>query len=39
MHSKPENWRHVGVPSLWCVIGNDSYKPPHGQLLTIKDES
>jgi predicted metal-dependent peptidase len=39
MHSTPENWRHIGFPSLWCVIGNDSYKPPHGQLLLIKDES
>jgi predicted metal-dependent peptidase len=39
MRSEPKNWAGVHTPSLWCVIGNDNYKPPHGQLLTIKEQS
>jgi len=39
MHSEPKNWHHISFPSLWCLIGNDHYRPPHGQSLSIKDES
>ena len=39
MHSAPQNWASIKTPSLWCVIGNDRYTPPHGQLVLIKDKS
>ena len=39
MHSEPRNWAFIKTPSLWCVIGNDNYQPPHGQLVVIKEKS
>lgn len=37
MGSNPSDWGGIKYPSLWCIIGNDDYKPPHGQLLRIKE--
>lgn len=37
MHSNPPGWARVSAPILWCIIGNDSYTPPKGQLVTIKE--
>jgi predicted metal-dependent peptidase len=37
MHSNPPGWARVNAPILWCIIGNDSYTPPRGQLVTIKE--
>lgn len=38
MGSNPSDWGGINYPSLWCIIGNDSYKPPHGQLLVVKGD-
>jgi len=37
MHSNPQGWAGVTVPVLWCIVGNDNYVPPCGQLIKIKD--
>ena len=37
MHSNPAKWAAITMPTLWCVIGNESYKVPNGQRLFIKD--
>ena len=37
MHSNPPGWARVSAPILWCIIGNASYTPPRGQLVTIKE--
>jgi len=37
MHSNPGAWAGLSVPTLWCVIGNDSYTPPKGQIVNIKE--
>ena len=37
MHSNPPGWARVNAPILWCIIGNQSYTPPKGQLVTIKE--
>jgi predicted metal-dependent peptidase len=37
MHSNPPGWARLNVPILWCIIGNASYTPPKGQLVTIKE--
>ena len=37
MHSNPPGWASLNVPILWCVIGNDSYTPPKGQIVNIKE--
>jgi predicted metal-dependent peptidase len=38
MHSNPPGWARVTAPILWCIIGNASYTPPKGQLVTIKED-
>jgi predicted metal-dependent peptidase len=37
MHSNPPGWASLTAPTLWCVIGNDSYVPPKGQVVNIKE--
>ena len=37
MHSNPPGWASLSTPTLWCVIGNDSYTPPKGQIVNIKE--
>ena len=37
MHSNPGAWASLTAPTLWCVIGNDSYTPPKGQIVNIKE--
>jgi predicted metal-dependent peptidase len=37
MHSAPANWVGGKYPVLWCIIGNDSYTPPRGQLVNVKE--
>jgi len=37
MHSDPTNWVGGKYPVLWCIIGNDSYTPPRGQLVNVKE--
>ena len=37
MGSDSSDWAGIKCPSLWCIIGNDNYKPPHGQLLAVKE--
>lgn len=36
MHSNKPKWAAVKAPTLWCVIGNDSYEVPNGQKLVVK---
>jgi predicted metal-dependent peptidase len=38
MHSNPPGWARVTAPILWCIIGNASYTPPKGQLVTVKED-
>ncbi len=38
MGSNPSDWGGINYPSLWCIIGNEEYKPPHGQLLVVKGD-
>ena len=38
MGSDSSDWGGIKYPSLWCIIGNDDYKPPHGQLLVVKGD-
>ena len=37
MHSHPKAWAALKCPSLWCIMGNDSYKVPHGQSVNLKE--
>jgi len=37
MGSNKSAWAVMTKPTLWCVIGNDSYNVPCGQKLVIKD--
>jgi predicted metal-dependent peptidase len=37
MHSDPAAWARMKAPTLWCIIGNDSYVPPYGQLVNVKE--
>ena len=37
MHSNPPGWASLATPTLWCVIGNDNYVPPKGQIVNIKE--
>ena len=37
MHSNPKAWATLKCPSLWCIMGNDSYKVPHGQSVNLKE--
>jgi predicted metal-dependent peptidase len=36
MHSNKPKWAAIKAPTLWCVIGNDSYEVPNGQKLVVK---
>lgn len=38
MGSDSSDWGGINYPSLWCIIGNEDYKPPHGQLLVVKGD-
>jgi len=38
MGSDPSDWGGINYPSLWCIIGNENYKTPHGQLLVVKGD-
>lgn len=37
MHSAPGHWRNFKTPTLWCIVGNDTYVPPCGQLVNVKE--
>jgi predicted metal-dependent peptidase len=37
MDSNKQAWAAMTKPTLWCIIGNDSYTPPCGQKLVIKE--
>jgi predicted metal-dependent peptidase len=37
MHSNPPAWARVSAPTLWCVLGNNDYIPPKGQVVNIKE--
>ncbi len=37
MHSSPAAWMRMKAPTLWCIIGNDTYVPPCGQLVNVKE--
>ena len=37
MHSNPPAWARVSAPTLWCILGNNSYTPPKGQIVNIKE--
>jgi predicted metal-dependent peptidase len=37
MHSNPPAWARVSAPTLWCIIGNQDYTPPRGQIVNIKE--
>jgi predicted metal-dependent peptidase len=37
MHSNPSAWAGLKCPSLWCIMGSDSYKVPHGQRVNLKE--
>jgi len=37
MHSNADHWRGFKTPTLWCIIGNDTYVPPCGQLVNVKE--
>jgi hypothetical protein len=37
MSSDPAIWSGPKYPVLWCIIGNDSWTPPRGQLVNVKE--
>ena len=37
MHTNKEKWAVITKPTLWCIIGNDSYEVPNGQKLVIRN--
>lgn len=37
MHSNPKAWAGLKCPTLWCIMGNDSYQVPHGQRVNLKE--
>jgi predicted metal-dependent peptidase len=37
MSSDPAVWAGPKYPVLWCIIGNDSWTPPRGQLVNVKE--
>ena len=37
MHSDPGPWSGGKYPVLWCIIGNDGWTPPRGQLVNVKE--
>jgi predicted metal-dependent peptidase len=32
----PELWQQLGVPVLWCVVGNKSFSPIYGQSVLVE---
>ena len=37
MSSNPAAWARMKTPTLWCIIGNDSFVPPYGQIVNVKE--
>ena len=37
MHTDKQKWAAITKPTLWCIIGNESYEVPNGQKLVIKN--
>ena len=37
MHTNKQKWAAITKPTLWCIIGNESYEVPNGQKLVIKN--
>lgn len=31
-----EPWQRLGVPTLWCVVGNRTFSPPAGQTVFVE---
>lgn len=31
-----EKWEELGVPVLWCVVGNNEFKPKYGQAVCVE---
>lgn len=36
--SRSEKWAELGVPVLWCVIGNKSFTPMYGQSVLVEGD-
>jgi predicted metal-dependent peptidase len=34
--SKADKWAELGVPVLWCVVGNKSFTPMYGQSVLVE---
>lgn len=32
----PQKWEELGVPVLWCVVGNSDFKPKIGQAVCVE---
>jgi len=37
MSSNPAQWASGKYPVLWCIIGNEGWTPPRGQLVNVKE--
>ena len=37
MNSDQAQWAGGKYPVLWCIIGNDGWTPPRGQLVNVKE--
>lgn len=33
---KPNKWEQLGVPVLWCVVGNEKFSSPVGQIVHVE---
>ena len=33
---KTDKWEELGVPVLWCVVGNKEFKPKYGQAVCVE---
>ena len=36
--SKADKWAELGVPVLWCVVGNNSFTPMYGQSVSVEGD-
>jgi predicted metal-dependent peptidase len=36
--SKADKWAELGVPVLWCVVGNKSFTPMYGQSVLVEGD-
>ena len=36
--SKSDKWAELGVPVLWCVVGNKSFTPMYGQSVLVEGD-